>query len=252
MDNQLQHTTGLAPTAHPKLDIIYHDQNFIAINKSAGLLVHRSYIDFHETSNAVDLLQAQIQQPVYPVHRLDKPTSGVLLFALDKQSAGLMSELFRNHQITKHYLAVVRGHADLQGTVDNPVRDKDAPQKPRKDASTSYRALAHLELGIAVDRYASARYSLLEVQPLSGRRHQIRQHMKHISHPLIGDTSYGKSIHNKFFKSHFECTRLLLHAQRLNFIHPVTLKQCDIEASKLDDQFRHVLAHSDWQYLECA
>ncbi len=228
----------------PELEILHRDQYIVAINKPAGLLVHRSTIDFHEQHNALDQLKAQIDAEVFPVHRLDKPTSGVLLFALDREYAALISEQFRNQKISKRYLAVVRGHTDEQGTIDNPVRDRDAPGKPRKDATTSYKTLAHIELAVEVDRYPSSRYSVVEVTPLTGRRHQIRQHMKHISHPIIGDTSYGKSVHNKFFHDHFACQRLLLHAQRLTLTHRGT--ECTIEAGGYDQPFRRVITHGDW------
>ncbi len=227
-----------------ELEILYRDQFIIAINKPAGLLVHRSTIDFHEPHNALDQLKAQIKAEVFPVHRLDKPTSGVLLFALNRDDAASISEQFRHQKISKHYLAVVRGHTEAQGTIDNPVRDRDAPEKPRKDATTSYTTLAHIELAVEVDRYPSSRYSLVDVVPTTGRRHQIRQHMKHISHPIIGDTSYGKSIHNKFFSSQFACQRLLLHAQRLTLNHRGT--DCTIEASDYDQSFHRVIKHRDW------
>lgn len=234
-----------------EFEIVYRNDSLIAINKPAGILVHRSAIDFHEPHNAQDQLTQQIGGPVFPVHRLDKPTSGVLLFALNKKTAAQISELFRLQQVSKRYLAVVRGHTDDHGSIDNPVRDKDAPEKPRKEAASSYTTLAHMELPVEVDRYATARYSLIEVMPLSGRRHQIRQHMKHISHPLIGDTSYGKTIHNKFFREHLGCSRLLLHAHKLCFKHPGNSieDEISIEASNFDMQFLNILQRNEWQWL---
>jgi len=238
----------LSVAKHKDLEVVYQDQSIVAINKPAGLLVHRSSIDFHEQHNAQEQLQAQLATSVYPVHRLDKPTSGVLLFALNKESAASLSLQFQNHTIQKHYIAVVRGHTDAEGTIDNPVRDKDAPHKQKKEAFTTYSTLAHITLPVSVDRYPDTRYSMICLQPKSGRRHQIRQHMKHISHPLIGDTSYGKTVHNRFFKQKYACSRLLLHAQKLVFSHPHDGKLITLEAS-YDLQFKRVAKLTEWQWL---
>lgn len=229
------------------LQIIYQDETLVAINKPAGLLVHRSAIDYHEQQNAQEILQQQLEVAVSPAHRLDKPTSGVLLFALNKDSATKLAQHFQNHEITKDYIAVVRGHTDDTGVIDNPVRDKDAPQKPKKEAYTSYRTLARMTLPVAVDRYSETRYSLIKLHPKTGRRHQLRQHMKHISHPIIGDTSYGKTVHNRFFKQQFKCTRLLLHAQKLSFTHPYTNKLITLQAGN-DEQFTTILALPEWEW----
>jgi len=231
-----------------RLEIIYQDESLVAINKPAGTLVHRSAIDFHEQHNALEQLQEQINKPAYPVHRLDKPTSGVLLFALNKEAAAHIALQFQNHEIAKEYIAIVRGHSPETGTIDNPVRDKDAPHKPRKEAFTAYATLARLTLPIPVDRYPETRYSKIRVKPRTGRRHQIRQHLKHISHPLIGDTSYGKTVHNQFFKQHFGCTRLLLHAQKLEIAHPHSAESISLTAD-FDDQFRRVNKDPGWNEL---
>ena len=233
----------------PDLEIIYQDQSLVAINKPAGLLVHRSAIDYHEKHNAQEQLQAQLGMTVYPVHRLDKPTSGILLFALNKETAANIALQFQQHVINKHYLAVVRGHTDNEGSIDNPVRDKDARHKLRKEAFTSYTTLAHITLPVSVDRYPDTRYSMIRVQPKSGRRHQIRQHLKHISHPLIGDTSYGKTVHNRFFKQLYDCSRLMLHAQKLMLAHPDNGKPITLEAN-YDSQFQRVAELPEWQWME--
>ena len=138
------HKLNSSDAIEPALEILYRDNYLIAINKPSGLLVHRSAIDFHEPYNARDRLQAQIEQQVFPVHRLDKPTSGVQLFAKDKSSAALTSKQFKNQQISKYYIAVVRGYVDESGLIENPVKDRDAPKKPRKDATTKYKLLACL------------------------------------------------------------------------------------------------------------
>jgi len=236
-------------TARPALEILYRDNFLIAINKPAGLLVHRSAIDLYEPYNARDQLHAQAGCNVFPVHRLDKPTSGVQLFAQDKSTASLTSSQFKNQQISKFYIAVVRGYVDESGVIDNPVKDRDAPQKARKDAITKYKLLAQIELPVSVDsKYKTARYSVVEAQPLSGRRHQIRQHMKHIGHPLVGDTSYGKTTHNRFFSEYFSSNRLLLHAARLELAHPHSSESVAIHANKYDRAFEHVLSHNNWRW----
>ena len=187
---------------------------------------------------------------MFPVHRLDKPTSGVQLFALDRTTVALTAALFKNQLLTKSYLAVVRGYVNDSGTVDNPVKDRDAPQKPRKEASTQYSPLAQIELPVSVDsKYATTRYSIVQANPLSGRRHQIRQHMKHIGHPIVGDTSYGKSIHNYFFNEYFSCNRLLLHAETLKLTHPCNGLDLTIQAQIYDRPFRRVLGVSDWNWV---
>lgn len=210
-----------------ELEIIFRDDCLIAINKPSGLLVHKSPIDRHETRFAMQMLRDQIGQWVYPLHRLDKPTSGVLLYALDPDTARSMGEQFELGDINKQYLAVVRGYAPKVLRIDHPIKEiHDSAAGPRsrapmaQDALTDIHCLATVEWPDAVDRYPSARYSMLQIKPHTGRRHQIRRHLKHISHPLIGDTTYGKTSHNNYFARRFDCHRLLLHASELEFVHP--------------------------------
>ena len=230
------------------LEIIYQDQWLVAINKPSGLLVHRTNIDRHETRFALQLLRRQLKQRVYPAHRLDKPTSGVLLFALNPDIARIVSEQFRAHQVEKTYLAVVRGWADDVAEinyplVDGPIKAAYAEQKnsdKARKAITRYRTLQRVELPIAVGRYASSRYSLVEVHPTTGRRHQLRRHFKHIFNPIVGDTTYGDSSHNRMYRQKFNCYRLLLHAQQLDFIHPVS--GCSVSlVADLDNDTRQLL-----------
>ena len=212
------------------LDILYRDDSLVAIHKPSGLLVHRSPIDRHETRFAIQLTRDQIGQRVYPVHRLDKPTSGVLLFALDSDTARRLTEQFTQGQVQKTYLAVVRGYLPISGIIDYPlieeldaIADADADtNKPAQAAVTHYRCLATTELPFAIGRYASTRYSLAELQPKTGRKHQLRRHLKHIFHPIVGDTTHGDGKHNAFFRQQFACQRLLLHAQTLTLPHPHT------------------------------
>ena len=236
-----------------ELEIIYRDQYLVAINKPSGLLVHRSKIDPHETRFALQLLRDQIGQHVYPVHRLDKPTSGVLLFALSSEIARKVSEGFANHCVKKTYLAVVRGFAPEQGTIDHPLKDKadkfadrdKSMQTPAREAVSYFSRLATIELPIFVDRYPQSRYSLLEVQPVTGRKHQIRRHLKHIGHPIIGDAKHGKGVHNRFFQQHYDCGRLLLACTKLELIHPATNKTLLLNA-QLDKRFNSLLERFNW------
>ncbi|MCW8904143.1 pseudouridine synthase, partial [Sedimenticola sp.] len=163
-----------------ELTILYRDEHYIAVDKPAGLLVHRTRIS-EDTRFVLQTLRDQIGRRVYPVHRLDRPTSGVLVFGLDSDAARRLVQLFEQRQVRKRYLAVVRGYTAESDVIDYPLREEG--HKAPQAAVTGYRRLATVELPIAVGRYASARYSLLEVRPETGRMHQIRKHMKHIFHP---------------------------------------------------------------------
>ncbi len=238
------------------LEILYRDDDIIAINKPSGLLVHKSPIDKYETRFALQVLRDQIGQYVYPVHRLDKPTSGVLLFALNSEVAQLMSLLFRSSEVQKEYIAVVRGYADDEMLIDHPLKQmldtkeqkKLGNTKEAQEAQTAYVRLATVELPYAVSRYPVARYSLLRLRPKTGRKHQLRRHMKHIFHPIVGDTKHGRGEHNKLFREKFECHRLLLHANRLEFIHPISKNKIVIEAP-LDDMFKKLFKIFNWEEM---
>jgi tRNA pseudouridine65 synthase len=233
------------------LDIIYRDSHYIAINKPAGLLVHRSAIAHQETRFALQQLRDQIGQRVYAIHRLDKPTSGVLLFGLHQEAARHLSDAFAQRQVSKIYLAVVRGFTEPHGLIDYPLADEaDRVYQNRSGAKaaaaqTAYRTLAQVELPVAVGRYASSRYSLLEINPHTGRRRQIRRHMKHILHPIIGDVKYGEGRHNRFFRATYNCHRLLLSAMQLSFVHPYTQTFIHL-AAPLDTVFLDLIRHLGW------
>ena len=239
------------------LEIIYLDDYFIAVNKPPGLLVHRSPIDRKEKRFALQMVRNLVNRHVYPVHRLDRPTSGVLLFALSPEMLKQTAALFQAGLVTKKYLAVVRGYIPEKGTIIHPVKEirdrfierKDrqptAPPGKKPDAVTGYVRLATVELPVSVDKYLATRYSLAALYPETGRRHQLRQHMKHISHPIIGDTKYGKDVHNKFFAREFNCHGLLLSAVELRFTHPVTGKTVTIQAAPHPD-FVLILNRFNW------
>ncbi|MEJ5990523.1 pseudouridine synthase [Ramlibacter sp. PS3R-8] len=201
------------------LRVLYCDNSLVAIDKPSGLLVHASALDAHESINAVELLRAQLGEPVAPVHRLDKGTSGVLLFARHADSAREWGLAFAQGRVRKRYLALVRGWPGERGVIDQPLaRDPELPStgQPRLEAVTHFERLACFEWPFSVDlRHATSRYALVAAEPLTGRRHQIRRHFKHIAHPLVGDATHGKGAHNRAVAQRLGVARLWLHAQRL-------------------------------------
>jgi tRNA pseudouridine65 synthase len=235
------------------LPIIYRDAHLIAIHKPAGLLVHRTVLDRHETRFAVQLLRDQIGQRVHPVHRLDRGTSGVLLFALEREVARALGAQFEAQQVDKIYLAVVRGHPPEAGRIEHALSRQydDYEFRPpdrigaAQDAVTHYRRCAEVELPYRVDRYPSSRYALLELRPETGRRHQLRRHLKHIAHPIIGDATYGKGAHNRLFQELFGCRRLLLACLHMRLTHPVSGQPLTLSAPLATD-FSEILEKLGW------
>lgn len=228
------------------LPVLYRDDHYIAVHKPPNLLVHRSWLASQETRFLLQMLRDQIGQRVYPVHRLDRATSGVIIFGLSADAARDLSHYFEHKQVRKVYHALARGWTDEQGEIDHPVRDRDEGGEP-KAALTHYRRLARIELPYAVDRYPSSRYSLVEVRPQTGRRHQIRQHFKHIFHPLVGDTTYGNGRHNRFFREHFGLQRLLLVSCELGFSHPYNEQSITIRAEH-ETAWQPLLDDPRWQW----
>lgn len=227
------------------LTLLHHDDRYVAVHKPAKLLVHRTWLASRDERFLLQELRDQIGRRVYPVHRLDRATDGVIVFGLDPEAAGTLAGAFERGQVEKVYWAIVRGWTGEAGRIDHPVKDKDEGGEA-KPAITDYRRLATVELPVAVDRYRASRYSWLEVRPRTGRRHQIRQHFKHIAHPLIGDTSYGKGVHNRFFRECYGIDRLLLMARRLSFIHPYTGEQLAIKAEP-EPAWRGLCEALGWQ-----
>lgn len=227
-------------------EVLYQDNDLIVINKPEGWLVHRSWLDKHETVVVMQTLRDQIGQHVYPIHRLDRPTSGVLIFALSSEIARLLSEQFASNKIEKTYHAIVRGYVDGEATIDYPlveeldkIADKFANKdKPAQDAITFYKGLSKIELPIEVGKYKTARYSFVELKPQTGRKHQLRRHLKHIFHPIIGDSKHGDLHQNRAFSHYFAVKRLMLHASSVKIIHPITLKPTTIHAKLSDDWLR--------------
>lgn len=208
------------------LQIFYQDETCVAVNKPAGMLVHRSEISRHETVFLMQTLRDQLGRRVYPVHRLDRPTSGVMLFAFDAASAKRLAQQFERRETEKTYWAVVRGWPQECGVIDYPLAEQldaladrlAATDKPPQDALTRYTLLARTEMPFASSKqHATSRYAWLSVQPETGRKHQIRRHLKHVFHPIVGDTTHGDLRQNRAVAAFSGCRRLMLHARSLSF-----------------------------------
>lgn len=221
-----------------ELSIIYRDENYIAIDKPSGLLVHRTNLDTQATEFALQILRDQIGQSVYPCHRLDRPTSGILLFALNADALKYAQNEFSERRVDKTYHAIVRGWPEQTGTINYDLRNEEN-RELIQNAVTEFRCLTKSEIQLPIGRYSSARFALLELTPTTGRKHQLRRHLAHIRHPIIGDTRHGDGAQNRFIREHFDCNRLLLHATRLCFKLPNSNQSCEIVANS-DDSFESV------------
>lgn len=209
------------------LTLLYQDEHLVAIDKPPGLLVHRTQLAAGEDEAALQLLRDQLGRTVWPVHRLDRGTSGVLLFALSAEVASLLGAMFEQGQMDKRYVALVRGWPQAEeGLIDHPLaRDPELPSTGQTmlQAQTRWRVLARIEWPLVTDpRFPTTRVALFEAEPLQGRRHQIRRHLKHIAHPILGDATHGKGPLNRAVAAFLGTQRLWLHARELTLVHPVT------------------------------
>jgi tRNA pseudouridine65 synthase len=200
------------------LKILYQSEVFVAVEKPAGLLVHPSFLTKRDEPSALKLLRDQLGQWVYPVHRLDRPTSGALVFALSSESAQSLALQFSSQQIEKTYYAIVRGWLpEGRQKIDKPLRKLEGAED-LQECQTFYECLASYELPFATSpEHPTSRYSLVRVQPKTGRWHQIRRHFAWISHPLIGDVVYGTGRQNRLFREQLGLHRLLLHCGEMKF-----------------------------------
>jgi tRNA pseudouridine65 synthase len=236
MSNDDQPDPLRSPTENP-LTEIFRDQWLLVVHKPAGLLVHRSPIDAHETEFALQYAREMNGGGhVYPVHRLDRPTSGLLVFARDPGTASALGKALMAGEVSKTYLAMVRGWTPEEGFIDYPLREepedrrlKNEPQ-PLREARTRYRRLATTEIPVQIEGHPTSRYSLVALYPETGRKHQLRRHMKHISHPIIGDAYHGRGRHNRYFAQRFGHGRLMLAATGMTFVHPVTGARLQLRA----------------------
>lgn len=237
----------------PDIRIFFEDEHIVAIHKPAGLLVHRSYLARRERFFAMQLTRDLVGCHVFPVHRLDRPTSGVLLFAKSSEVANALCEQFAEHSIEKQYLALVRGNMHESGILDYPLKveldelgDKHARQdKAAQDAVTAFKPLLNAEIPYPSGRYPTSRFALVQLTPKTGRKHQLRRHMAHLRHPILGDTTHGDGKQNTFFREHFGINRLWLIAKKLTFTHPVTQSRLSIE-TELEQQWETVFTGLGW------
>lgn len=224
--------------------ILYQDEQLLVVNKPAGMAVHRSRLANDGDAYLIDVVREQVPGRLHLIHRLDSATSGAVLIGRNAEVAGLLGQQFMQRSVEKRYLAVCRGWPEETGTLDYElpgVRENSE----RKSAITHWRRLATIEVPIAINRYPQQRYSLVEVNPETGRYRQIRRHFAHLRHPLIGDTSHGRTEHNRLFKQYFSTHRLLLHAHTLEFDHPLLGERMRITAP-LDAEFSGLLQSFDW------
>lgn len=240
-----------------ELDILFEDEYLIALNKPSGLLVHPSWIAPRGTPNLASMLKEYFAGgSPYTIHRLDRPTSGVILFGKTKEVAQAMNLQFAERQVHKTYLCMVRGYVQEQGTIDyalkeqlDKIADKHANQdKEPQSAVSHFRCLAQAEIDMPLGRYEKSRYSLVEVKPETGRKHQIRRHMKHIFHPIVGDTKHGDNKHNKALRQRFGLDRLMLMATELSFQHPQSKQILQITAP-IDQQSADIFCQLGWHGL---
>ena len=200
------------------LQIVYKDDYLVAINKPHGLLIHKTKLAKDANRFAVQMLRNQLGQRVYPAHRLDRKTSGLLLFSLQKEHLDACFKMFREKMILKKYKALVRGFTEDAGTIDYALRSENGTLQ---EAVTHYTTIRRYEIDLPFGKFNTSRYSLVELKPETGRMHQLRKHMAHIFHPIIGDRPHGCNKQNKLWKEQWAMTRMLLHASDLSFRHPI-------------------------------
>ena len=230
--------------AQMPLTVCFQDDALVVVDKPCGMLVHRSDIDAQETTFLLQTLRNQLNQSLFPVHRLDKATSGLVIFAFNRDVARTLSQAFEHGEVTKTYEAFVRGHTPQRLHIDHALRD-EVDSKGRKikngtkrEASTELRTVTSWTVPEPVDRYPEARYSHVQLQPITGRYRQLRRHVKHISHPILGDVRYGKGTHNRFIAERLGSRRLWLHASHVAFRHPLTAEPLPISSAIPDDFLR--------------
>jgi len=207
------------------------------VNKPEGLLTHQTKMS-SDRDSLVDRLRAEFDSPPSPVHRLDRPTSGIILCAYSSETARTLGDFFITGKVHKKYTAIVRGYTDAEGKIETPLsKDGDGELQ---NALTHYKTLKTLEIDIANNKYSTSRYSLIEVYPGTGRFHQIRRHMAGIGHPILGDTSHGDLRHNRIFTANYSNDRLLLHSHSLSLPHPVSGEKISI-TSPAEGRMRQII-----------
>jgi len=200
------------------LRILYQDDACVVVDKPSGMIVHRGWAN--DDRDLLRVTRDALGRYVYPLHRLDRGASGAVLFALNEDAARILNRSFADRSMDKRYLALTRGHPPPQGLIDHPI--PRAPGEERVPAQTEYARIGTFE-----------RYALVVALPKTGRLHQIRRHLKHVSCPLIGDVRYGKGEHNRLFREKYALDRLALHAAALRFVHPSSGQRITVRAPLL-------------------
>ena len=224
------------------MEIVYQDEYLVAVNKPHGLLVHPSPIARDAEEFAMQLLRDQLGQYVFPVHRLDRKTGGVLLFALDTKVQSEVQQQFAERKVEKEYWAIVRGYTEDAGEIDYPLKKENGKVQ---EAFTTYETVGRAELPVPFGKHDTVRYSLLKVMPETGRMHQIRKHLAHILHPIIGDRPHGCNKQNRLFKEKWGMTTMLLHARTLSLTHPVTGERLKLTAT-IQTEFERMVKLMGW------
>lgn len=215
------------------IEIVHEDDDIIVVNKPHNLVVYKSYFSRNiKEKSLLTHLEELCNEKLHIMHRLDRKTGGIIILGKNKETARYFQKLFQNNEIEKTYLAIVRGHSELNGIVDTPIKAED--DKEYKPAFTEYQTLAKIELLIPVGKYDTARYSLIELHPKTGRTHQLRKHMNKINHPIIGDHKYGDRFHNRMFAEKMERTNLFLFASKISFVHPKTKEKLNLTCKPSD------------------
>ncbi|WP_298287659.1 pseudouridine synthase [uncultured Lutibacter sp.] len=229
-----------------KIEILFEDNYIIVVNKPNKILIHNSYYARNiKEATLLDLLKEEFQENYYPIHRLDRKTSGVLVLAKQKKYVAIFQELFNSNSIQKKYLGIVRGFIETPCTIKSPVKHPDT--KLYKDAETLCEPILNKQLDIAVHPYQTSRYSLVRLKPSTGRMHQLRIHMNKISHPIVGDYKYGDRFHNRMFENELNCDNLFLHAHSIHFEHPLTKEKLDLYAD-LPLNWQKIFEKFSWQF----
>ncbi|MBL4669076.1 MAG: pseudouridine synthase [Flavobacteriales bacterium] len=220
------------------IEIIFEDEYLIVVNKPNNVIIHESHYarNIKETT-LLKFLEQQLGYPVYPVHRLDRKTSGIILLLKEKENVNQFQTLFTSNKIQKTYYAIVRGFSKEKGIIDSPVKNDDTGIY--KEALTNYTSVNNIEIDIPVHPYTKSRYSLIKLMPETGRMHQLRKHLNKINHPIVGDYKYGDRFHNRMFETEFNCIYMFLHAFQLDFTHPITTENLILKAN----------FPTDWQML---
>ncbi|WP_111707779.1 pseudouridine synthase [Lutibacter citreus] len=226
------------------IEILFEDDYFVIVNKPNNVLVHNSYYARNiKEPTLLDLLKDELNQTLYPIHRLDRKTSGVIALSKKKETVAVFQELFNSNILKKEYFGIVRGYFEGNKIINTPVKNPDT--KVYKEAETHGDILNKIELKIPVHPYDFSRYSLVKLTPFTGRMHQLRIHMNKVSHPIVGDTKYGDRFHNRMFEKEFNCGNLFLHAYSLNFKHPINNEKISVVAS-LPKNWNYILNKFKW------